>query len=426
MNALTGALIALTLLPLLGSGDRRAVGWSTIGAFLIVLGVAAAQPEWTALGTAPASFLAVSAGFVWLGIGCLGAAGWWAWRGAPALTAHRGGAVGLNAAITVAAFVVIALIYQTSHLLLSAGWRGPVAAAGLGGSAAVVWALLGLSRAGQGVRWIDERWLPHHWTMAECLPERARQVTLAAVLFAVATVVLSGNLLVAVTAAMIAAVGTHRLAREAGRASPLPVQLILAAAGLLGFVWLAATIAGGEVPLSLPGILASPLSETAEALLALLLGLGVWALLGLFPFHGAGPGSSLALVGGAFLIRWGTGFVPSGMAHAAPIFGIVAGVAVLHAAATGRAGEFVAALGVLALGAGGWGAWACFALASLLAAMRLYGIPSPVPGVDRRQLGGIALIPVLALVLPTALRGETFVTTLAVLAGVALFRPAES
>jgi hypothetical protein len=240
--------------------------------------------------------------------------------------------------------------------------------------------------------------------------------------FAIATVALSGNLLGAVTAAMIAVVGAHRLGRESGRAPHLPVQPVVAAVGLLTFTWLAATIAGAEVPLSLPGILDSPLSETAEALLALFLGIGAWALLGLFPFHGTGPGSALALVGGALLLRWGAGFVPDGIEHAMPLFAMVAGVALLHAAATGRAGEYAAAVGVLTLGAG-VGAWGLFALASILAAMRLLDYKPPIPGLDRRQLGGIAMIPALASVLPSALRGETFVTTIAVLAGVALFRP---
>src|SRR5690242_7381057 len=71
MDRLIGALDALTLLPLLASGDRRAVGWNTMGAFLVILGVAAVLPEWGELTLAPASFVAVSAGFVWLGLACI-------------------------------------------------------------------------------------------------------------------------------------------------------------------------------------------------------------------------------------------------------------------------------------------------------------------------------------------------------------------
>ena len=422
MDRLTSALDALTLLPLLAAGDRRAVGWNTMGAFLVILGVAAVLPEWGQLTFAPASFVAVSAGFVWLGFACLV-------MGDPRLAGRSGtlsilrfGRSTVVAANLLYALVLLFLITSALPLLKVASWRGPVAALGLGGSAAVIWTLLGLSRVGSGWKWLDERWLARKWPAGECLPPRGQQVVLAVILFAVVTVVLSGNLLVAVAAALIAAVGSHRFGRETGRAPRLPVQPIVAAVGLLIFTWLAATIAGSEIPLSLPGILDSPLSETAEALLVLFLGLGAWGLLGLFPFHGVAQGSPLALVGGALLIRWGTGFIPNGVAHAMPLFALIAGVAVLHAASTGRAGEYAAALGVLSL-SGGAGAWGLFALASILAAMRIHDYQPPIPGLDRRQLGGIAMIPALASVLPSALRGETFVTTLAVLAGVALFRP---
>ncbi|HVX87369.1 MAG TPA: hypothetical protein VG940_00465 [Gemmatimonadales bacterium] len=414
---------ALTLLPLIDAGSKRAVGWTMMGALLVLLGVAPAFPEWAALSGAPVSFLAVSAGLVLLGVGAIvyGAA-WWGGKESPLLVVARYGQVGTGVANAVRVFALIYLLDRCWPLIVAAGWWGLLAAFGLGGSFALVWTLLQIGRVGRWGRWLDERWLARKWSVGQCLPLRARQVVFAVILFAAVTVVLSANLLVAVTGAMIAVVGTHRLLRETGRAPAIPVQPVVAAAGLLLFAWLAATIAGGEVPLSLPGILDSPLSETAEALLALLLGIGAWALLGLFPFHGVGPGSGLALVGGAMLLRWGTGFIYNGMAHAAPLFAVVAGVAVLHAASTGRVGEYLAALGVLALGSG-VGTWWLFGVASLMAVMRLLALRSPVPGLDRRQLGGIAMLPALASVLPSAIRGETFVTALAILAGVALFRP---
>lgn len=422
MDRLAGALDALTLLPLLASGDRRAVGWNTMGAFLVILGVAAVLPEWHELTFAPTSFVAVSAGFVWLGFACIVMADVRRSARVGTLAILRFGPPALWVAYVIYLAVILFVVFVTFPLLKAASWRGPVAALGLGGSAAVIWTLLGLSRVGQGWKWLDEKWLARRWPAGECLPPRGQQVVLAVILFAVATVVLSGNLLVAVAAAMIAVVGAHRLGRERGRAPHLPVQPIVVGLGLLIFTWLAATIAGSEIPLSLPGILDSPLSETAEALLILFLGLGAWALIGLFPFHGVAQGSTLALVGGALLLRWGAGFIPNGLAHAMPLFAVVAGVAVLHAASTGRVGEFAAAVGVLATGSGA-GAWGLFALASILAAMRIHDYKPPIPGLDRRQLGGIAMIPALASVLPSALRGETFITTLAVLAGVALFRP---
>jgi len=102
------------------------------------------------------------------------------------------------------------------------------------------------------------------------------------------------------------------------------------------------------------------------------------------------------------------GLIPMGIVHAVPLFALVAAFATVHAAATGRVGEYTAALGVLAVTTAQGGAWALFALASLVALMRLVDYHPPIPGLDRRQLAGVALIPALAAVLPMALRGETF------------------
>lgn len=418
-------LEALTLLPLLASGVRRAVGWAIAGSFLLILGVASAAPDWAELALAPATFVAVSAGFAWLGLGCIGLAAWFASREAKDLSLRRIGPAGVNLGLTLGVIVVAYVIYTCWALFWFGSWRGVVAAAGLGATGVVLGTLLPMLRVGRGVRWLDERWLARRYDMGPCLEGRGRWIAWGIAVVGAAGVLLSGHLLIAVAAALTVVVGVHRLAREGGRAPGVPIQPIVVATSLLIFTWLVVTIAGPDVPLRFPGILDAPFSETAEAMLALFLGLAAWALLGLWPFHGVGPGSVLALVGGALLIRWGMGLIPTGMSHAAPLFAIVATIATLHAAATGRAGEYAAALGVLAVTSGQRGTWALFALASLLAAMRLLEYAPPIPGLDRRELGGVALIPALAALLPAALRLETGFAAIAVLAGVALFRPSE-
>ena len=417
------ALDALALLPLLGSGSRRAVGWSTVGAFLILLGVASAVPDWADLASAPDTFLAVSAGFVWVGAGCIGFGAWAASRKGESLSLSRLGPVAVNLGITAAALVLLFVLHRAWPLLGAGNWRGLVAALGLAGTGVVVGTVLPMTRVARGLEWLDERWLARRYEVAPCLEERARRIAWGIVFVGMGGVLVSGHLLVSVAAALTVVVGVHRLAREGGWAPGIPIQPIVVGSSLLAFTWLVVTIAGPDVPLGSPGILDAPFSDRAEALLALLLGLAAWALLGLWPFHGAGPGSALALVGGALLIRWGMGLIPNGVVHAAPLFGLIALFATLHAAATGRAGEYAAAFGVLAVTTGRPGAWGFFALASILAAMRLLDLKPPVPGLDRRQLAGVALIPALAAVLPGALRGETFLTVVAVFAGVALFRP---
>lgn len=417
-------LAALALLPLLGSGSRRAVGWSLVGILLILLGVSAAVPDWFALAEAPVSFVAVSAGLCWAGIGAIAFAAWTGARGGEEFALKRLGPVGANLAITAAALVGAFLLYAIWPLLFAGGWRGVVVAAGIAASGIVVGTVAVRLRVAHPFQWIDLRWLapPHGPGAPRSVPHTRVTVGLGliALVVAVATPRL-GSFTVALLAVTAAA---HLLARGVGKAPRIPVQGILVAISGLAFLWAVWTIAGSDIPLSFPGILETPFSDAAEAALALVLGLGVWALLGLWPFHGAGPGSALAVVGGAFLIRWGTGLIPGGIVHAAPIFALVAGIATLHAAATGRLGEYVAALGVLAVLGGGDGAWGLFALASALAVLRVTGRTPPIPGLERRELGAIVLIPFLAWALPTMLTGETFVTVVAVFSGAALFRPA--
>ena len=120
-NDLLAALDALTILPLLGSGSRRAVGWSTVGAFLVVLGVASAAPDWATLASAPVTFLAVSAGFVWLGVACVALAAWHALHEEPSLSLRGAGPVTLNLAITAAALILLYVLYRSWPLLV--GWE---------------------------------------------------------------------------------------------------------------------------------------------------------------------------------------------------------------------------------------------------------------------------------------------------------------
>lgn len=416
-------LTALLFLPLLASGSRRAVGWAIAGALLILLGVAAASPDWSDLRSAPVTFVAVSAGFTWLGIGVMTFGAWTATRAGDDFALRRLGAVGANLGITAAALAGAYLIYSIWPLLYIGSWRGVLAALGLAATGAVLGVVLprlGLARA---IRWLDARWLARHHPADPHAGSHGRHTAWYVILGAVVAVILSHALVASILEAFGVLAAAYLIARRTGRAPRTPVQGIVAGLSLLAFLWGVHTIAGPEIPLRLPAILDTPFSDAAEATLALVLGLGVWAMLGLWPWHGAGPGSTVALVGGAFLIRWGAGLIPGGILHAAPIFAVVAGIATLHAAATGRLGEYVAALGVLAVIGGGAGAWALFALASVLAMLRLVELKLPLAGLERREAGGILLLPILAWALPTMLTGETFITVFAIFCGIALFRP---
>lgn len=417
-------LAALALPPLLASGSRRAVGWSLVGALLILLGASAASPDWDDLARAPLSFVAVSAGLAELGLFFFVISEGIGKRAGESIWLDRFGRSATAAREFIFLMVTIWVLDTMWPLFVAGGWHGPLVAAGLFATGVVGTFVLSRLRITAAVRWLDDHLLARRHTPDPKAGAHGRHTAWYVILGAVLAVLLSHRLIPAVLEALAVLAGAYLVARRTGRAPKFPVQGVVAGVSLLAFVWCVRTIAGPDIALRFPAILDTPFSDAAEAALALVLGLAVWVMLGLWPWHGAGPGSVAALVGGAFLIRWGVGLIPDGITHAAPIFGLVAGVAALHAAATGRLGEYLAALGVLAVVGGGAGAWGLFGLASVLATLRLIDYTIPIPGLDRRELGGVVLIPLLAWSLPMMLTGETFMTVVSIFAGVALFRPA--
>lgn len=425
MIGVMGAVAVFAIVPLVAGGARRMVAWSTAAAYLLLLGVASAAPEWSTLDSAPASFLAVSAGFVLLGVTL-----WVAGRGSSArayeqsrLSAFGPSARRVGEFFQFAAIVVLA--YVTWPLLRIASWRGPVAALGLGVSGVVLAFAFRWLKVSERIQRVDDRWLARSHPATSSDDRRVAVAAWVVFVAALLAVIAAHGLCLVTVAAVAAVVAAHLLTRRAGKGSPFPLRPIVAALSLFAFYFAVRTIAGSDIALHFPGILETPFSDAAEAALALVVGLGAWMMIGLWPFHGAGAGSAAAIVGGAFLIRWGNGLIPDGMMHAAPIFAIVAMVAALHASATGRVGEFAGALGVLAVTAHERGAWAFFGIASCLAVVRLVPkeamrVPLCPPGLDRRQFGAILLIPALAVTLPWMLRGEAFQAAVAMVAGVPL------
>lgn len=417
MDPMVLVVLLLLTIVMLTAGAKRAVGWVIAGAFLFLLGICSVLPERADLAYLPVEFVAVSAGFLWLG-GALIARGIWEAQkeGSGRLVARLGAA-----ATGLASIALVLLIFAWRDLVIAASWRGVLAAVGLGGAGVVVVTLLGLARVERAWKWLDDRWLTN-WSggTPTILPGRVRlKGALSVVCFAVTLAV--PHLIVAMAGTLLGTVLLHDALRPAGKVPHWGWQpfILLVAFGLV--TWFTWTIAGPDLPLTPSGLAEAPFSEAAEILLAPMLGLAAWALLGLWPLHGAGPASALSFLGGLFLIRWGSMLIPTGMEHMAPLAGIVALLAALHAASRRRSGEYAAALGVLAVAPSGIAAWPFFVLGSVPASLWIVDKRSPIPGLDRHQLVGAALIPALAWALPTMLRGETILTVAALIAGATLF-----
>ena len=410
-----------TALALLAAGDRRATGLVLAGGLFYLLGLASVVPELDALSALPPSFLAVSAGFIWVGVA---AAKWGLFT---ALLHREELAIGkLGRAVTpivvvVGTIALLTLLYVTHELLLAGGWQGLVVAIGMAGAAVFLLTLLGMARLGRGWRWLDARWLTRWSEGTPALLSRHALVSGigADLLFLVAIVV--PHFIVAAVAMVAGTFLAHDALRPGGKVPRWGLQPFIVLAALLASTWLIWLIAAPVVPLTFEGLQLAPFSFAAELALAPMLGLAAWALLGLWPLHGTGPGSALSIVGGALLVRWGMGVIPEGMMHLAPLAGIVALLCVFHATALRRSGEYAAALGVLAVTSSGEAAWPLFALGSVPATLWILGRKSPVPGLDRHELTGVLLLPALGWALPTMLRGETVLTVVAVISGAVLF-----
>lgn len=422
MNTVWCASIFVAL-ALLTAGNRRAVGLVIGGGFLYFLGLGSVLPDLDLLSHVPPTSLAVSAGFVWAGVAM---AKWGVLFGVLRRTELTIAKLPFDprpALVVLGTISLLTLIYVPREVLLAGGWRGLVAAAGLLGTGVVGFTLLGLSKAAKGWKWLDERWLTH-WSSGTpaLLPGRPRlKGALALTCFGIALVV--PHLVVVAVALILGLFLLHDALRPSGKVPRLGLQPFIVLVALAAVTWSTWTIAGGDIPLTLAGLREAPFSEAAEMTLAPILGLAAWALLGLWPLYGTGPACALSLLGGALLIRWGMGVIPSGMEHLAPVAGVVAVLAAMHAASVRRAGEYAAALGVLAVVPSGAGAWPFFLLGSLPATLWVLDRKEVLPGLDRQQVVGILLIPALAYALPTMLRGETVLTVVAVIAGVVLFLP---
>ena len=142
-------------------------------------------------------------------------------------------------------------------------------------------------------------------------------------------------------------------------------------------VWYALTLVGGEAPLRLSALDEAPYSEAFERTVALPLVFAAWPLLGLFPFHETRLGPLAAVAGGALIVRVAAEAVPIGLEHWQPLLYPLVLAAMIHALATRRDAEALAALAGLGLVSGsalvGWCAVGLCVGVSLLRAHQTLG-----------------------------------------------------
>lgn len=150
-----------------------------------------------------------------------------------------------------------------------------------------------------------------------------------------------------------AAAGASFLDRRAPGAARVP--WLLGVAGVLAAVWwLLATIAG-PVGLRVANLGDVPLSPRAEILLALPLGLVVWACFGLWPAHRVFPGGLFALLGALLWLRVGSPALPGGLEHWRPVLVPVGLIGLWGAAVTGRGASALSAIAFMTLASGARG-----------------------------------------------------------------------
>ena len=127
---------------------------------------------------------------------------------------------------------------------------------------------------------------------------------------------------------------------------------------LLPAVWLVRTVADPhEVPADLASLGQGPFSPAFESLLAPMVLLGAWAVLGLWPLHRLRAHPFTLVAGEAVLRRLGYPLFPLGVMQWEPVAALCLALGVWYGAIRGRPGTVVLSLAALGLLRGGGEAW---------------------------------------------------------------------
>ena len=244
----------------------------------------------------------------------------------------------------VAGLAAVLSAWSGARHATGAGLTGPIALALAGAGVAVLLTRITGTNA-------SDRYPPH-----VALPMAGRWLGAAAVASAIS--LLAGNAVMVISAAiLLSATGHALIARDSGRPR-IPWLPLLAIPPLVLAAYLIVTIAG-PTGLSIAALEEGPFSPAAEALLVPLTAAGAVVFLGLRPLNGIAPGSLLAPVGVAIIVRLCAGLWPGGVA-AWETVAIPAGVVSMCIAAVAR--DAVAAAAAMAWIAsfsvgGATGAW---------------------------------------------------------------------
>ncbi|MGE5926212.1 MAG: hypothetical protein ACM357_02575 [Gemmatimonadota bacterium] len=257
---------------------------------------AGADPLW--VSALPLTALRIDAGLQVLGALLGAASSLVAWRNS---RTTRGRAGGLLALAGAAAIIVTVL-----PLLAHAGWMHPVAAAvALGAGLGVIgmgliFAATRLSRAGGAG--------PEPGSVYPRTAPRGRNTLLG---LGLVLAVAAPHVHLVVAGAIVAAVAAYAIARPTG-IGRIPVFPAVAT-GALGFVAYYLGVIAGPTGLSLAALPEAPLSTAAQAYLVPALAVGAVGFFGYWPLTALTPGTWLAPVGAALLLRLGAESLPLGM-----------------------------------------------------------------------------------------------------------------
>lgn len=336
MSALTAlglfpALTALAVVVVLsasGPGRRWALAGLTLallGASSLAVGAGSDVPRDLAslarAGLAPSWVIEAGFGLVLLGLGVM-------------VIGARALVPGLGAA---------AVLLFAGPLLLAPGLAAALGIAAIGAATlAVAWGLVGLTRPGRVLHRLDALALA---------PTGAPEPRAAAVSAGVAA-----GLVAALTPHILAALGGALAAGVAGMASaptrtPIRRLVFVAALAPLILATLLAVQILGPLPGGYAAVREGPFSEAAAILLVVLLLVPCVALAGVWPLHGAAPGTWLApaVVG---LLRFAAEALPAGLLHWQRVGIPLAVLGVAHGVARTRAELACAAAGLVGLWSG--------------------------------------------------------------------------
>lgn len=284
--------------------------------------------------SAPARFLEINTGLIFLGLSLVIAAvtlSLLRLARQPTEGGVRSALASWIAMLVVGGGAAPLVVAQVPLLSYISPWSALGAAAGIAAGAVILFVLGRRLHISRGVAWLDARFLERN--PPALLPAGSTTFDFTWLIGFFASAIIMGitpSLRAFALATVVAGTVGHVLMRRLDGGSAIPVTAIFSLFIVPAFQF--STIVGDPAPL-ITELANGPVSPAAEYRIVLWLAITAWGLAGLWPLHGL-VFPLVAPISGILLIRLGAHALPAGLEHWAPAFMPLALLGIWHVVAS--------------------------------------------------------------------------------------------